>query len=113
MAFLSQIQVGGHLYIYLTEYVGNQDYTSKKEKHIYSFGNVRYALGKMKRMMKRFDMEFPEELKEKGYTKQDLLEWIISLETELKKKGYIKQYLEEWTIPLEQKYKNNKNRAVI
>lgn len=109
MAFLSQIQVGGHLYIYLTEYVGNQDYTSKREKHIYSFGNARYALGKMKKMLRRFDMEFPAELKEKGYTKQDLKEWIMSLEQELTEKGYTKQYLEEWIIPS----KNNKNRAVI
>lgn len=109
MAFISQVSAGGRLYIYLTEYCGNQEYTSKKEKHIYSFGHVRYALAKMKRMLSKFDVEFPQELKDKGYTKQDLKEWITILEHDLEKKGYVKQYLEEWIIPS----KNNKNRAVI
>lgn len=87
MAYLSQVRSNGIQYIYLTEYCGNQEFSSKKEKHIYSFGNSRMALLKMKRWSRRFDSEFPQELLQLGYTFNDLLNWIKTLETGITKNG--------------------------
>lgn len=89
MAYLSQIRAGGRQYIYLTEYVGYQDYSSKTEKHIYSFGNSRMALVKMKKWLRNFDKEFPGELKEMGYTEKDLKSWIKTIETGITKTGRV------------------------
>lgn len=87
MAYLSQVKSGGKQYIYLTEYCGNQDYSSKLEKHIFSFGNSSVALWKLKGWLKRFDTDFPDELKTLGYTRMDLEYWIKILETGITKNG--------------------------
>jgi hypothetical protein len=87
LAFLSQIKSGGRQYIYLTEYCGNQEFSSKKERHIYSFGNSQIALKKMKRWVRMFEHEFPEELKYRGYTKIDLEKWIETLQTGITSTG--------------------------
>lgn len=87
MAYLSQVRAGGKQYIYLTEYCGNQPFTTKTEKHIFSFGNSQIALFKMKRWFRRFDFEFPEELKAHGFTKDDLKLWIETLETGMTRNG--------------------------
>ncbi|MFC5732164.1 hypothetical protein [Cytobacillus gottheilii] len=87
MAYLSQVRSGGKQYIYLTEYCGRQPYTAKTERHVYGFGNSRIALLKMKRWLRKFDSEFPEQLNELGYTENDLKEWIETLETGITKNG--------------------------
>jgi hypothetical protein len=87
VAFLSQIKSGGQQYIYLTEYCGNREFSSKKERHVYSFGNSRTALLKMKRWSRNFDQEFPEELKCLGCTKNDLEKWVMTLQTGITSTG--------------------------
>lgn len=87
MGYLSQIRSGGKQYIYLTEYIGIQPFSTKTEKHIYSFGSSQIALAKMKSWFRNFENKFPEELKNKGYTFDDLKSWIITLETGVTKKG--------------------------
>ncbi|MBP3040570.1 hypothetical protein J9303_13850 [Bacillaceae bacterium Marseille-Q3522] len=87
MGYLSQVRAGGKQYIYLTEYCGNQEFTTKTEKHIFSFGNSRIALLKMKRWYRKFDNEFPEDLVKRGYSKNDLKNWIETLETGVTKNG--------------------------
>ena len=87
MAYLSQVRAGGRQYIYLTEYCGNQPFSSKMERHVFSFGNSQIALLKMKRWFRRFDTDFPEELINSGYTKEDLKIWIETLETGMTKNG--------------------------
>jgi hypothetical protein len=99
LAFLSQIRSGGRQYIYLTEYCGNREFSSKKERHVFSFGNSRTALIKMKRWIKNFDKEFPEELKCMGYTQKDLEIWINTIQTGITSKG--RKFIVE-----------NKNRAI-
>jgi hypothetical protein len=92
LGYLSQVRAGGKQYIYLTEYCGNQDFSSKTEKHIFSFGSSNFALYKMKRWLRNFENEFPDELKEAGYSKEDLQNWINTLETGVTKNGRKFQY---------------------
>lgn len=87
VGYLSQVRAGGKQYIYLTEYCGIQEYSSKREHHVFSFGNSRRALLLMKRWSRRFDSEFPAELKDKGYTLDDLYQWINTIETGITKNG--------------------------
>jgi hypothetical protein len=87
MAYLSQVKAGGKQYIYLTEYCGKQDFTSKMERHVYGFGNSRLALLKMRRWARQFETEFPKELLTKGYSKNDLEEWIKTMERGITKTG--------------------------
>jgi hypothetical protein len=87
MAYLSQVRAGGKQYIYLTEYCGNQLFSTKIERHVFSFGNSQTALLKMKRWFRKFETDFPEKLKESGYTKEDLKIWIETLETGITKNG--------------------------
>ncbi|MEH7126012.1 hypothetical protein V7127_22635 [Bacillus sp. JJ1773] len=81
MAYLTQVRAGGKQYIYLTEYCGNQLYTTKNERNIYGFGSTGIAILRMKRWLIKFDNEFPAELKEMGFTKEDLKIWLKQLET--------------------------------
>lgn len=87
MAYLSQVKAGGKQYIYLTEYCGNQAFSSKLEKHIFGFGNSGMALLKMKGWLRRFETDFPEDLKKLGYTRIDLENWIKTIETGITKTG--------------------------
>jgi hypothetical protein len=87
LGYLSQVRAGGKQYIYLTEYCGNQPFSSKTEKHIFAFGSSHFALLKMKRWFRKFETEFPGELKETGYTREDLKNWIETLETGITKNG--------------------------
>lgn len=87
MAYLSQVRSGGKQYIYLTEYCGNQEFTSKKEKNIYGFGNIQMAFLKMKIWEQNFERDFPRELRELGYTQKDLKQWIKQIETGVTKSG--------------------------
>ncbi|MDP4086013.1 MAG: hypothetical protein Q8934_15525 [Bacillota bacterium] len=92
MGYLSQVRSGGKQYIYLTEYCGIQPFSSKTEKHIFSFGSSQIALLKMKRWYRKFEKEFPEELSEAGYSKEDLKIWIKTLETGITKNGRVFQF---------------------
>jgi hypothetical protein len=87
VAYLSQVKSGGRQYIYLTEYCGNQEFSTKKERHVYSFGNSPMALLKMKRWIRNFEQGFPEELKLMGYTEKDLEIWINTIQTGITSKG--------------------------
>lgn len=80
MGYLSQVKSNGKQYIYLTEYVGNQKYSTKKERHVYGFGEARRALLKMRRWKRKFESDFPKELIELGYGAKDLEEWINTIE---------------------------------
>lgn len=87
MSYLSQVKAGGKQYIYLTEYCGNQAFSSKLERHIFGFGNSRVALFKMRWWLHHFDTEFPTDLKKLGYTRIDLEAWIKTIETGITKNG--------------------------
>ncbi|WP_445486469.1 hypothetical protein [Niallia sp. 03133] len=89
MAYLSQVRSNGYQYIYLTEYCRNSGYGMKLERHIFSFGNSKKVLGKMHGWLNDFEKSFPAELKEKGYTKEDLSGWIKTLETRRTGRGKI------------------------
>ena len=80
MAFLTQVRAGGKQYIYLTEYCGSQLYSSKNERNIYSFGSTSLAIIRMKKWLWSFE-DFPQELRELGFTKKDLESWLRQLET--------------------------------
>lgn len=86
MAYLTQVRAGGKQYIYLTEYCGNQLYTSKTEKNIFSFGSTGIAIYKLRNWLRDFD-KFPNKLKELGYGKKDAEEWLKQLETGITKNG--------------------------
>ncbi|MFO1442668.1 hypothetical protein KDN24_05500 [Bacillus sp. Bva_UNVM-123] len=81
MAFLTQVRSGGKQYIYLTEYCGNQLFTSKTDRTVYAFGPTSLAILRMKKWLWKFDKEFPQELKDLGFTRQDLESWLKQLET--------------------------------
>ncbi|THD15772.1 hypothetical protein CI793_11215 [Anoxybacillus ayderensis] len=86
--YLSQVKSNGKRYIYLCMYVGTQEYSSRKEKRVYAFGEARRALVKMKRWKRRFT-EFPQELLELGCSMKDLEQWIQTIETGVTKTGRI------------------------
>lgn len=87
MAYLSQVKAGGKQYIYLTEYCGNQEFGKKFEKHVFGFGNHKVALKRMKNWLNRFETDFPNYLRNLGYTKMDLENWIKTIETGITKTG--------------------------
>lgn len=86
--YLSQVKSNGKQYIYLCSYVGTQEYSTRKEKRIYSFGETKKALIKMKRWKRKFN-EFPNELLNLGCGMEDLEEWIRTIETGITKTGRI------------------------
>lgn len=86
MAFLSQVKVKGKRYIYLTEYIGKKNSIKSTEIHVYGFGVRETALEKMKQWKNDFS-KFPKELIERGYDKEDLNEWLTTLETGKSKTG--------------------------
>ncbi|MBW7651333.1 hypothetical protein [Anoxybacillus sp. ST4] len=86
MAYLSQVKSNGRQYIYLCIYVGSQEYSTRKERRVYSFGEARRALIRMKRWKRKFS-EFPRELLDLGCGMKELEEWIQTLETGITKTG--------------------------
>lgn len=67
------------------------EYTARRERNIYSFGSLQKALFKMRMWEKMPDL-FPKDLKIMGYSKQDLSEWIKTLETGISKTGRSKKF---------------------
>jgi hypothetical protein len=63
-----------------------QEYSTRKERRVYSFGEARRALLRMKRWKRRFT-EFPQELLDLGCGMKDLEQWIQTLETGITPKG--------------------------
>lgn len=93
MAYLSQVKSNGNQYIYLTEYCGDNEYSMKLERHIFAFGNGKMVLKKMNSWLNDFESSFPVELKERGYSKEDLKCWIKTLETGRTKRGKEFKYI--------------------
>ncbi|KIQ93618.1 hypothetical protein LH47_02299 [Anoxybacillus thermarum] len=86
MAYLSQVKSNGKQYIYLCMYVGTQQYSTRKERRVYSFGESKKALIRMKRWKRKFS-EFPRELLDLGCGMKELEEWIQTIETGVTKTG--------------------------
>lgn len=84
--YLSQVKSNGKRYIYLCAYDGSQEYSTRRERRVYAFGEARQALKKMRRWKRKF-YEFPQELKELGCSEQDLNDWITTIETGKTKTG--------------------------
>ena len=80
MGYLSKVKSGDNHYIYLTEYIPTQEYTTKNEQHVFAFGNAKRALFKM-RHWKRNPSSFPEELRRRGYTICDVDRWLKTMKT--------------------------------
>lgn len=79
MAWISLVRSNRETYVYLTEYIGDQTFTTKKELHVYRFGKINDALQDMKNWQQGREF-FPLELYDKGYNYPDLCEWIQFLE---------------------------------
>lgn len=47
MAYLEFVKAAGKTYVYVTEYVGEQENTRKKERRIYTLGRKQKALEKL------------------------------------------------------------------
>ncbi|AXM89719.1 hypothetical protein B379_11520 [Anoxybacillus ayderensis G10] len=84
--YLSQVKSNGKQYIYLCVYTGAQQYSTRKERRVYSFGEAKKALIRMKRWKRKFS-EFPSELRDLGCGMKDLEEWIQTIETGVTKTG--------------------------
>lgn len=70
----------GQIYIYLRQSIREGKKTTNK--NIYSFGKMPGALEFLYEVRDNYDL-FPKELLEKGYTLNDLDEWILTLETQV------------------------------
>lgn len=86
MAWLSQYKAKDKVYVYLQEYTSS-DETSKKCRNIFSFGRKDRSLQMLNGWLKDFPSAFPLELIELGFGKEDLMEWINTLETGVTKTG--------------------------
>lgn len=84
MAFLSFVKSRGEKYVYVTEYCGQQKYSSSSKNHIYPLGKQDEAIFTLQAWDLNFE-HFPKELKAKGYSKKDLKKWIHDLKMSRKK----------------------------
>lgn len=91
VAFLTQVRSNGKQYVYLAEYCGQQKHSTRREKRIYSFGSIDEALYSMYYWRMAYET-FPMELKDMGYEKKDLDEWIGTLESGVSKTGRSKKF---------------------
>lgn len=66
MAYLSKVKSNGNTYVYLAEYIGKQQYSRRRERHIYSFGRLDVALRNLE-IWKAVPSMFPKELSALGY----------------------------------------------
>ena len=88
IGFLAKDKGKGNTYIYLrkSERVNKNGKSQVVKTNLFSFGRVDKALGNMYEWRDDFD-KFPAELKELGYDFEDLMEWILTLETNVTKTG--------------------------
>lgn len=73
MAYLEFANSGKHTYVYISEYVGEQEYTIKKESRILALGRTDSALFKLIDWRKNVDL-MPRIIEENYQDK--LNEWI-------------------------------------
>lgn len=86
MAWLAQYKAKQKVYVYLQEYNPKEE-NAKKTQNIYSLGKKETSLLMLKGWLKDFPANFPLQLKEKGFGRVDLEEWIKTLETGVTKTG--------------------------
>lgn len=80
--FLKSVKSKGNVYIYLCAYSSlDQD-----KKILFSFGRIDKAIRSMRQWKNNF-RELPEELSKMGCCREDLLDWIRTLETGVTKTG--------------------------
>lgn len=93
MAYLTQVKSKNIIYIYLQvqDYTPEEE-TSKKRRNIFSFGRKEQTLKLLQEWNKEFAAKFPMELRELGFGKVDLEEWIKTLETGVTKTGRSKKF---------------------
>lgn len=85
MAWLTTINSNGSTYVYLLEYVGEQEFKRSREQIVYKFGRIEVALKEMEFWYK-FDIFFPDDLRKMGYDRKNLNEWIKQLEKKKSRK---------------------------
>lgn len=74
MAYLINTKAQGKKYFYVAQYVGEQDFTEKKYKHIYAIGNETLAFERLSLWL--LDNSFiPKELIEVGIQISDIEDW--------------------------------------
>lgn len=91
MAYLRQVKAKGYYYIYLERYT-NEGESIGKCQRVYGFGRKESLLLRLKEWKKDFPNKFPKELLRQGYNKNDLLDWIKTLETGITKTGRSKKF---------------------
>jgi hypothetical protein len=82
--FLKPVKAKGNIYVYLCSY----DSQEQDKKFLYGFGRLDKALKEMYRWKDNFFC-FPISLLELGCKREDLLDWIKTLETGITKTGRI------------------------
>lgn len=80
--FLKNVKSKGNVYIYLCAY----NCLDQDKKIIFSFGRIDKALMRMKKWKENF-CDFPVDLSEMGCCREDLLDWVRTLETGITKTG--------------------------
>lgn len=83
--FISHVNSKGNQYIYLYTYCNQEEISSGKQS-IYGFGRKEQAIKKMRSWRNDFS-QFPKELIEFGCTREDLIDWIRTMETGVTKTG--------------------------
>ncbi|MCM3708569.1 hypothetical protein M3205_23280 [Cytobacillus firmus] len=81
--FISHVTSKGKQYIYLYEYCSSE---TKKKQSLYGFGRKEEAIKDMRSWGRNFNL-FPQQLVEFGCTKEDLSDWIRTMETGVTKTG--------------------------
>ncbi|KXY57762.1 hypothetical protein AT278_29910 [Bacillus cereus] len=83
--FLKFVLAKERRYVYL---VVAEKKNKKVHTHmVYRFGPLEKALETMYEMRDDFEKLFPLELKERGYDREDINDWILSIETGYSKHG--------------------------
>jgi hypothetical protein len=84
LAYLTNAKSQGKRYFYIAKYIGKQDFTTKKSKHMYSLGNARIALERLTLWI--LDNSFiPEEVIELGISIDDIEKWREKVENIIKR----------------------------
>lgn len=78
MAFLSRVRSHGKVYVYVTEYTGEQPFSTKRERHILSLGRHDRAIQRLEVWM-RHPETFPIELLQRKLGMRDVEKWIEKL----------------------------------
>lgn len=78
MAFLTRVHANGATYLYLREYATRRNVINNSVT-IYRFGRIDNALKKMHKWKQDIN-KFPEQLKRRGFEKEDLKAWIKRVE---------------------------------